>query len=85
MEEGQAAGVAAVLSIRARVTLPRFAEAPPLVHELQETLFTQGAYLLPETMAAAVGSSPNHVTGRDGDSAAPPGGGPAGSPVTPPA
>ncbi|TMJ08180.1 MAG: FAD-dependent oxidoreductase [Bacillati bacterium ANGP1] len=63
MEEGQAAGVAAVLSIRARVTLPRFTEAPPLVHELQETLFTQGAYLLPETMAAAVGSSPNHVTG----------------------
>lgn len=63
MEEGQAAGVAAVISIRARVTLQQFTEAPPLVHELQETLYTQGAYLLPETMAAAVGSSPGHVNG----------------------
>jgi hypothetical protein len=63
MEEGQAAGVAAVLSIRARAPLPRFVESPPLVHELQETLYTQGAYLPPETMAAAVGSSPARVNG----------------------
>jgi hypothetical protein len=60
MEEGQAAGVAAVLSIRARTTFPRFSQAPALVHELQETLVTpaQGAYLLTETVAAAGGIAP---------------------------
>jgi len=58
MEEGQAAGVAAVLSMRGRLAVPRFTEQPPLVHELQETLYEQGAYLLPETIAAAAGSSP---------------------------
>ena len=63
MEEGQAAGVAAVLSIRARVGFPRFSQAPALVHELQETLTTpaQGAYLLPETVAAAGGTPPVSV------------------------
>ncbi len=63
MEEGQAVGVAAVLSIRARIAVPRFTEQPPLVHELQETLYAQGAYLLPETVAAASGSSPGRGTG----------------------
>ncbi len=60
MEEGQAAGVAAVLSIRARTMFPKFSQAPALVHELQETLTTptQGAYLLPETVAAAGGYLP---------------------------
>jgi len=56
MEEGQAAGVAAALSMRAKVSFPRFTEQPTLVHELQETLYSQGAYLLPETVAAASGS-----------------------------
>ena len=59
MEEGQAAGVAAVLSIRARTMFPKFSQTPVLVHELQETLTTpaQGAYLLPETVAAAGGGN----------------------------
>jgi hypothetical protein len=60
MEEGQAAGVAAVLSIQARTNFSKFSQTPALVHELQETLTTpaQGAYLLPETVAAAAGSVP---------------------------
>jgi hypothetical protein len=64
MEEGQAAGVAAVLSLRARMSLPKFSQAPALVHELQETLTSaaQGAYLLPETVAAASGSVPSTGT-----------------------
>jgi hypothetical protein len=57
MEEGQAAGTAAVLSLRARMMLPQFSEQPALVHELQETLSGQGAYLLPETVAAAGGGA----------------------------
>jgi len=56
MEEGQAAGVAAVLSIRAHLSFPRFTEQPLAVHELQDTLYAQGAYLLPETVAAASGN-----------------------------
>jgi hypothetical protein len=56
MEEGQAAGIAAALSLRARVSIPRFAEQPALVHELQAGLYAQGAYLLPETLAAATAS-----------------------------
>lgn len=65
MEEGQAAGVAAVLSIRARTLFPKFSQAPALVHELQESLTSaaQGAYLLPETVAAAAGSTPSTGTG----------------------
>jgi hypothetical protein len=59
MEEGQAAGVAAVLSIRDHLTFPRFTEQPSAVHDLQDMLFTQGAYLLPETVAAASGG-PSH-------------------------
>ncbi len=59
MEEGHAAGVAAVLSIRARAMFPKFSQAPALVHELQETLAAQGAYLLPETVAAASGANPS--------------------------
>jgi hypothetical protein len=56
MEEGQAAGAAAVLSLRAKVLFGRFTEDPMLVHDLQQTLADQGAYLLPETLAAARGS-----------------------------
>lgn len=59
MVEGQAAGVASVLSLRARVAFPQFIEQPTLVHDLQEALYAQGAYLLPETVAAASGS-PSH-------------------------
>jgi len=55
MEEGQAAGTAAVLSLRAKVSFPDFTEDPGLVHELQAALHTQGQYLLPETLAAALG------------------------------
>jgi len=55
MEEGQAAGTAAVLSLRAKVSLPDFTEDPGLVHELQAALHDQGQYLLPETLAAALG------------------------------
>jgi len=53
MEEGQAAGVAAVLSVRAHLSFPRFTEQPVAVHDLQDVLYAQGAYLLPETIAAA--------------------------------
>jgi FAD-dependent oxidoreductase family protein len=58
MEEGQAAGLAAVLSIRNKLLIRRFADEPSMVHELQTTLYSQGAYLLPETLAAA--SGPRH-------------------------
>ena len=62
MEEGQAAGTAAVLSIHAKVMFPRLTEDPMLVHDLQENLADQGAYLLPETLAAARGSAePRHT------------------------
>ncbi|HKV43740.1 MAG TPA: FAD-dependent oxidoreductase [bacterium] len=63
MEEGQAAGAAAVLSIRAKVMISRFTEAPALVHELQGTLYEQGQYLLPETMAAAAGNTVHQLPG----------------------
>lgn len=59
MEEGQAAGTAAVLSLRAKVEIPDFTEDPGLVHELQAALHAQGQYLLPETLAAALGV-PSH-------------------------
>ncbi len=52
MEEGQAAGVAAVLSIEARVSIRQLAERPALVRALQGMLYTQGAYLLPETVSS---------------------------------
>jgi len=52
MEEGQAAGAATVLSIQARLTFEQFARSPESVHQLQATLHGQGAYLLPETLAA---------------------------------
>lgn len=74
MEEGQAAGVAAVLSLRAKVSLPQFAQTPALVHELQQTLTSpsQGAYLLPETVAAAGGGlTPVSVAPTRGQSSSP--------------
>jgi len=55
MEEGQAAGAAAVLSIENKELIHRFVDRPVLVHDLQNTLAAQGAYLLPETIAAAGG------------------------------
>ncbi len=51
MEEGQAAGAAAALSIRSHVSFWRLVERAELVHELQVVLYEQGAYLLPETIA----------------------------------
>ena len=72
MEEGQAAGAAAVLSIESKQLIPRFAGQPSLVHELQSTLHAQGAYLLPETLAA-VGGPERHWPGA------------ARSPIPPPA
>jgi hypothetical protein len=52
MEEGQAAGAAAVLSVDAKVSFPQLAERPELVHALQESLLVHGVYLLPETIAS---------------------------------
>ncbi|HXX37225.1 MAG TPA: FAD-dependent oxidoreductase [bacterium] len=53
MEEGQAAGIASVISIDNRVSFNQMALAPDLVHDLQLALHAQGAYLLRETLAAA--------------------------------
>lgn len=58
MEEGQAAGIAAVLSLRARVSVRKLAESPSLVRQLQAGLYVQGAYLLPETVATIDLSAP---------------------------
>jgi len=58
MEEGQAAGAAAVLSIREKVSFRQLAERPALIHDLQGTLHAQGAYLLPETTSSIVPSTP---------------------------
>jgi len=52
MEEGQAVGLAAALSIDRRVSMPQMVEQPALVHELQAGLHGQGAYLLPDTLAS---------------------------------
>ncbi|HLW48368.1 MAG TPA: FAD-dependent oxidoreductase [bacterium] len=57
MEEGQAAGIAAVISIRRRVSVPQLAERPALIYELQAGLHDQGAFLPSEMPATA---------GRDG-------------------
>jgi hypothetical protein len=57
MEEGQAAGAAAVLSIRAKLSFKQFAERPQVVRNLQATLHTQGAYFTAETLAAIGGTS----------------------------
>lgn len=52
MEEGQAAGLAAVLSIETRVSCRQMSEHPALIHLLQAALETQRAYLPPETLAS---------------------------------
>ena len=52
MEEGQAAGVAAVISLERKVSVPQLLEQPSLIHELQAGLHEQGAYLLPDTLAS---------------------------------
>ena len=57
VEEGQAAGAAAVLSVRDHVTFPQLAKDTGLIHALQGLLYVQGAYLLPETVA----TSDNHA------------------------
>lgn len=57
MEEGQAAGAVAVLSIGAKVSILQFAERPALVRGLQEAIHAQDAYLLPETLAS-IGHGP---------------------------
>ncbi len=57
MEEGQAAGAAAVISIDNRLSFRQMALAPDLVHTLQLALHAEGAYLLPETLLAAGQSS----------------------------
>jgi FAD-dependent oxidoreductase family protein len=58
MEEGQAAGLAAVLSIERRVSIPQLLEQPVLIHDLQAGLHGQGAYLLPDTLASIGEASP---------------------------
>ncbi|HLJ59578.1 MAG TPA: FAD-dependent oxidoreductase [bacterium] len=63
MEEGQAAGLAAVISIDNRTSFRQMALSPELVHSLQGALHAQGAYLLPETLAA-VGHSVRVLGGR---------------------
>jgi hypothetical protein len=52
MEEGQAAGAAAVLSMHEQVSVHQLARNRDLVHALQSVLYDQGVYLLPETVAA---------------------------------
>jgi hypothetical protein len=52
MEEGQAVGVAAVLSLHRKVSIPQLAARPPLIETLQMDLHNDGAYLAPETLAA---------------------------------
>jgi hypothetical protein len=52
MEEGQAAGLAAALSLERRVSIPQMVEHAELIHDLQGNLHGQGAYLLPETLAS---------------------------------
>ena len=57
MEEGQAAGLAAALSIERHVSIPQMVEHPELIHDLQAGLHEQGAYLLPDTLAS-LGATP---------------------------
>jgi hypothetical protein len=57
MEEGQAAGLAAALSIARHVSSPQMVEHPDLIHDLQAGLHEQGAYLLPDTLAS-LGTTP---------------------------
>jgi hypothetical protein len=57
MEEGQAAGLAAALSIERRVSVPQMVEHPELIHDLQAGLHEQGAYLLPDTLTS-LGTAP---------------------------
>jgi hypothetical protein len=52
MEEGQAAGLAAALSLQARVSFRKMAETPALVHQVQAALYAEGAYLPPETLSS---------------------------------
>jgi FAD dependent oxidoreductase len=52
MEEGQAVGLAAALSIERRVSIPQMVEQPALIHDLQADLHNQGAFLLPDTLAS---------------------------------
>lgn len=59
MEEGQAAGVAAALSLQARVSIKKLAETRPLVRRLQAALYAQGAYLPPETVSTIDRSAPS--------------------------
>jgi hypothetical protein len=50
MEEGQAAGIAAVVSIQHRVSVPQLAGQPALIYELQAGLHDQGAFLPWQTL-----------------------------------
>ena len=58
MEEGQAAGLAAVLSIERKVSMPQLSNQPSLIHNLQAGLHGQGAFLLPDTLASIGEASP---------------------------
>jgi len=58
MEEGQAAGLAAVLSLERRVSVPQLTAQPSLIHTLQAGLSGQGAYLLPDTLASIGRTTP---------------------------
>jgi hypothetical protein len=50
MEEGQAAGIAAAVSIQHRVSIPQLAERPPLIYRVQAGLHDQGAFLPSDTL-----------------------------------
>jgi len=71
MVEGQAAGLAAVLSIERRVSIPQLLEQPALIHDLQSGLHGQGAYLLPDTLASIGEASPSWLL-RPGAAVRPP-------------
>ncbi len=58
MEEGQAAGVAAALSLLARVSIRKMAETRALVRRLQGILYVQGVYLPPKTVSTIDLSGP---------------------------
>ncbi len=58
MEEGQAAGAAAVLSIREKLSFRQLAERPAVVRDLQGMLHTQGAYLPPEMLVTIGQTTP---------------------------
>jgi FAD dependent oxidoreductase len=58
MEEGQAAGIAAVISLEHRVSILQLAARPPLMYEVQAQLHEQGAFLPSATLAVIGDTKP---------------------------